>query len=138
MQKIADIWRLQAPLLLSVLRFMTGLMILEYGLSKLFSFPKSLSGGEALPPLIYASGLIEFVTGILLVLGLFTRSAAFVVAGEMAVVYFDFFSPRGFWPSSNGGDLAISWCFLMLYISAAGPGQWHVASLLERFSRGHR
>ena len=127
-------WSTNSPqravlLLRSLLRFLIGLMLLEYGSSKLFEFPVSLSHGEPLTPLIYASGVIETIAGSLLSLGLFTRIAAFVLSGEMAVVYFDYFLPRSPWPSINGGDLSISWCFTLLYITAVGGGSYGIDSI---------
>jgi putative oxidoreductase len=77
-----------------------------------------------------AAGLIELVGGTLLVLGLFTRLAAFVLAGEMAVAYFTAHAPRGFWPIANGGELAALYCFIFLYLSAIGGGPWSVDARL--------
>ena len=105
------------PRMLSILRIMVGLLFLEHGLAKILDFPH--------PPnhVSYAlftlnpglQGLLELVGGFLLVLGLFTRSVAFVLAGNMAVAYFMAHSPRGFFPLLNGGELAIVYCFLFLY-----------------------
>ncbi|PSC06155.1 DoxX family protein [Alsobacter soli] len=117
-----DAW---APRMLSVLRIMTGLLFLEHGMQKLLSFPP---GGShpAFLSLPWFSGFLELVGGALIVLGLFTRPAAFVVAGEMAVAYFMAHAPRNFFPVNNGGDGAILYCFIFLYLVFAGPGPWSV------------
>jgi putative oxidoreductase len=77
------------------------------------------------------AGSLELVLGALLIIGLFTRLAAFVLAGEMAVAYFMGHAPRGFYPILNGGDLAIIFCFVFLYLSAAGPGPWSVDAAMR-------
>ena len=120
------------------MRIMTGLLFLEHGLAKVFDFPHQpnhvpfvLSG---LNP--GAQGLIELVGGALLVLGLFTRPIAFILAGDMAVAYFMAHAPRGFFPLLNGGELAIVYCFVFLYFCLAGAGEWSLdrlrASTAER------
>ena len=119
------------PRMLSILRIMVGLLFLEHGLAKILDFPH--------PPnhVSYAlftlnpglQGLLELVGGFLLVLGLFTRSVAFVLAGNMAVAYFMAHSPRGFVPLLNGGELAIVYCFLFLYFWLAGGGEWSLDRL---------
>ena len=81
---------------------------------------------DPLPTMLVVAAVIELVLGVLIVLGLFTRLAAFVAAGEMAVAYFIAHFPRGFWPVANMGDAAILFCFVFLYIAAAGPGAWSV------------
>jgi putative oxidoreductase len=120
-----DKWSVWAPRLLSVLRIMAALLFMEHGLMKLFHFPAAQPGvPDPLPPLLMAAAAIEVVGGALLALGLFTRPAAFVAAGEMAVAYFIGHATRGFWPALNGGDAAILFCFVFLYLSAAGGGAW--------------
>jgi putative oxidoreductase len=116
--------RLQ-PQLLAILRIVTGLLFLEHGLSKFFGFPVPFPV-QPLPPLLIAAGVIECVAGVLVALGLFTRLAAFLAAGEMAVAYFMVHLPQGFWPVVNHGEAAILFCFVFLYIAAAGPGAWSV------------
>ena len=112
-----------APHLLALLRIFAGLLFLSHGLVKLFGFPAGAQPGQVpLSGLMGLGGVIELVTGLLLVLGLFTRPAAFVAAGQMAVAYWMFHAPSGFLPILNGGELAILYCFLFLYIAAAGPG----------------
>ncbi|HEY2884907.1 MAG TPA: DoxX family protein [Rhizomicrobium sp.] len=110
--------------LLSVLRIVAGLLLLEHGTQKLFHFPPMTM---ALPadamPIIMVAAVIELVGGMLLVLGVFTRITAFICSGEMAVAYWIGHFPRGgFFPAVNGGDAAILFCFIFLYIAAAGPG----------------
>ena len=121
------------PYLLSVLRFVTGLTLLQHGCGKLLHFPAG-----AVPPTFnmnsmpgYA-GYIELVCGVLLVLGLFTRPAAFLASGMTAVAYFLVHFPRGFYPILNGGELAIVYCFVFLYICAAGPGPWSVDAKMKK------
>ena len=116
-----------APRLLSVLRIMTGLLFLQHGTAKLLKIPTipmfanlSLTS----PPGI--AGILELVGGVLMILGLFTRSVAFVLSGLMAVAYFMAHAPRGFYPILNAGELAALYCFVFLYIAAAGPGPWSI------------
>ena len=109
--------------MLSVLRIMTGLLWMEHGTQKFFAFP---SPGPALTPLLVGQGLLELVGGLLLLIGLFTRPVAFILAGDMAVAYFYAHAPRGFFPAVNGGQLAILFCFVFLYLFVAGGGAWSV------------
>ena len=113
------------PQLLAVLRIVAALLILEHALMKFFHFPAAQVPGP-LPPLLVAAGAIELVTGILITIGLFTRLAAFVLSGEMAVAYFMAHFPQTFWPALNKGEAAILFCFVFLYIAAAGPGAWSI------------
>ena len=111
------------PQLLALFRIVAGLLFLAHGLVKLFGFPEGVAPGpQPLLSLFGAGAVIELVTGALIVLGLFTRPAAFVAAGEMAVAYWMFHAPSGFWPIANGGELSILYCFAFLYLVAAGPG----------------
>ena len=112
-----------SPRMLSVLRIMTGLLFLEHGTQKLFAFP---GPGPALTPLLVVQSLLELAGGVLIVIGLFTRPVAFILAGDMAVAYFMAHSPRGFFPTLNGGQLAILFCFVFLYLFVAGGGAWSV------------
>lgn len=113
------------PQLLAILRIIAALLLLEHGLMKLFHFPAPQMSGP-LPPLLVAAAVIELVTGVLMAVGLFARLAAFVAAGEMAFAYFIGHFPKSFWPGVNMGDAAILFCFVFLYIAAAGPGAWSV------------
>ena len=113
------------PQLLSVLRIMVALLYLEHGTAKLLHFPIPQPGvPDPLPTILVAAAIIELVIGTLLVLGLVTRLAAFVASGEMAAGYFISHFPRGFWPVQNMGEGAILFCFIFLYIAAAGAGPW--------------
>jgi putative oxidoreductase len=112
-----------SPRMLSVLRIMTGLLFLEHGTQKLFAFP---GPGPALTTLLVVQALLELVGGILILIGLFTRPVAFILAGDMAVAYFMAHAPRGLFPTLNGGQLAILFCFVFFYLFVAGGGVWSV------------
>jgi len=112
-----------SPRMLSVLRIVTGLLFLEHGTQKFFAFP---GPGPALTALLTIQGLFELVGGVLILIGLFTRPVAFILAGDMAVAYFYAHAPRGFFPTLNGGQLAILFCFVFLYLFVAGGGAWSV------------
>ena len=121
------------PQMLGLLRIVTGLLFLEHGTSKLFAFPIAPAGmPDPLPTLILASAVIELVAGLLVTLGLFTRLAAFIASGEMAVAYFMAHFPKSFWPIENMGDAAILYCFIFLYLAAAGAGAWSLDSARTR------
>jgi len=115
------------PQLLGLLRIVTGLLFLEHGLSKFFAFPVPFPI-HPLPPLLIAAGVVECVAGVLITVGLFTRLAAFLASGEMAIGYFMMHFPNGFWPLANKGEAAILFCFVFLYLAAAGAGAWSVDS----------
>jgi putative oxidoreductase len=122
-----------APRALSVLRIITGLMIIEHGMSKLIGFPVLPADANVQPlSLLGAAGFIELIGGALLILGLLTRPAAFILAGEMAFGYFMVHAPKGFYPLVNGGTLAIMYCFACLYLSTAGAGPWSVDAAMKR------
>lgn len=115
------------PQLLSVLRIMSGLLFLEHGTAKLLHFPHvAMFDSLQLVSLLGLAGIIELVGGALVTIGLFTRYAAFVMSGEMAIGYFLFHARMGFFPVINMGEPAILFCFIFLYIAAAGPGPWSV------------
>jgi len=109
------------PQALGVLRIITALQFIEHGSQKLFNFPVSAEP-HALTGLTTAAAILEFAGGILLALGLLTRPAAFLLAGEMAIAYFMAHYPQNFFPVNNGGDAAISFCFIFLYLVFAGAG----------------
>ena len=113
------------PQLLAILRIVVGLLLLEHATSKFFAFPVPFPV-HPLPTLLVAAGVIELVAGVLVTIGLFTRLAAFIAAGEMAVAYWMMHFPQGFWPLANKGEAAILYCFVFLYLAAAGPGAWSV------------
>jgi putative oxidoreductase len=110
-----------------LLRIVAALLFLEHGTMKLFHFPLAQPGApDPLPTLLLTGAIIEVTAGALIGLGLFTRLAAFVASGEMAVAYWMFHAPQGPWPAANMGDAAILFCFIFLYLAAAGPGAWAI------------
>ena len=113
-----------APRMLSVLRIMAALLFIEHGTQKLFGFPPSERGSPPLLSLMGFGGMLETFGGMLLLVGLFTRPVAFVLAGMMAVAYFMAHAPQSFYPAVNGGDAAILFCFVFLYLFTAGGGAW--------------
>ena len=132
---LAARWRSWAPYLLSIMRIIAAFVFFQVGSAKLFAFPAAVmpDGGTApLASLAGVAGALEVVGGTLLLLGLFTRPVAFLVSGEMAFAYFIGHAPQGFWPVLNGGQPAILYCFIWLYISSAGPGPWSIDALRRR------
>ena len=116
-----------APYLQTALRVMAGLLLLEHGTGKLLHFPEIPGVAQMLgPTLLYVTGAIELIGGALIVVGFLTRPVAFALAGFMAVAYFMVHFPMGFFPVNNHGELAILYCFVFLYLAAAGPGPWAV------------
>src|SRR3954454_8712656 len=113
------------PQLLAVLRIVVGLLFVEHATQKFFAFPVPFPV-HPLPTMLIAAGVIELLCGLLVTVGLFTRLAAFVASGEMAVAYFVGHFPKGFWPAANQGEGAILYCFIFLYIAAAGAGAWSI------------
>ena len=124
-----------SPLLLSVLRIIVAFLFIQHGTAKWFAFPAAVMPGGGVVPvgsLFWFASLIETVGGTLLLLGLFTRPVAFILAGEMAVAYFMMHARGGFWPLLNMGEPAVFFCFTFLYFSAAGAGPWSLDALLAR------
>jgi putative oxidoreductase len=115
-----------APQMLSVLRIMSALLFIAHGTQKLFGFPASDRGMPPLVSIYGLAGVLETFGGILLLIGLFTRPVAFVLSGMMAVAYFMAHALQNFFPAVNGGDAAILFCFVFLYLFTAGPGPWSV------------
>jgi putative oxidoreductase len=115
------------PQLLAILRIVVGLLFLEHALSKFFAFPVPFPV-HPLPPLLIAAGAIELISGVLVTIGLFTRLAAFLASGEMAIAYWMQHFPKSPWPLANMGEGAVLFCFIFLYIAAAGPGAWSIDS----------
>ena len=120
-----------APRLLSVLRIVAALLFFEHGTTKLLGFPPSDHSGVLLS-LPWVAGVIELVGGALLIPGIFTRCVAFVLSGEMAFAYWMAHAPQSPFPVVNGGDAAILYCFVFLYLAAAGGGPWSVDALWQR------
>lgn len=118
--------------LLSVLRIMSGLLFLQHGTTKYLSFPVTKMSGASPMTMSGAAGLIELVGGVLLAIGLFTRPVAFILSGTMAVAYFYAHYPRGFFPIINAGELAVLYCFVFLYLAAAGGGAWSIDRMRSR------
>jgi putative oxidoreductase len=133
---LAARWRSWAPYLLSVLRIIAAFVFIQFGSAKLLAIPAAIMPGGGTAPVTSLPGFagsLELVGGALLLLGLFTRPVAFLLAGEMAFAYFMGHAPQGFWPVLNQGTPAILFCFIWLYISTAGPGPWS----LDAFRRGN-
>lgn len=129
-----DAW---TPIALAALRIMAALLFMEHGLMKLAHFPAPQPGVPyPLPPILVAAAAIEVTGGALIALGLLTRVAAFICSGEMAVAYFMVHAQRGFWPGLNGGDAAILFCFVFLYLAFAGGGGASLDAAF--FNRGAR
>ncbi len=123
------------PRLLSVLRIITGFLFIAHGTQKLFSSPASQQNASVpLMSFMGFAGILEFVGGLLILIGLFTRPTAFILSGMMAVAYFMAHAPQGFLPLVNKGELAVLYCFVFLFLAAAGGGTWSLDNLLWRSS----
>ncbi len=118
-----------APYVLSIVRIIVALLFLEHGSSKLFGFPQAMDTPAAFS-IVWFSAIIEFLGGALVAIGLFTRPAAFIMSGEMAVGYFMVHAPQNFFPIINHGDGAILYCFIFLYLVFAGAGPWSLDALI--------
>ncbi|HSZ81232.1 MAG TPA: DoxX family protein [Polyangia bacterium] len=132
--KISSKWAAAAPRLQSLLRIVAAAMFVLAGTPKLFGFPVPMPGGVTAKAFsqLWVGGVLEVFGGALLLLGLFTRPVAFLLAGEMAVAFFQFHFPKSFWPTVNGGVAAVLYCFIWLYFSAAGPGPWSLDARRRR------
>ena len=125
------------PYARSLLRIVAGFTFSLHGYQKLFSLLGGMGGTGAKAPtlsIFWAAGCLEVFGGALLILGLFSTPVAFILSGEMAVGYFMMHFPRGPWPIKNGGELAVVYCFLFLYLFTAGPGAWSLDKLLRKKS----
>ena len=122
-------WR---PHLLSVLRIITGFLFVAHGTQKVFDYPSSGKGAVELMSFMGFTGILEFVGGLLILFGLFTRVTAFILSGMMAVAYFMAHAPGGFLPLVNKGELAVLYCFVFLYMAIAGGGSLSLDALLRR------
>jgi putative oxidoreductase len=128
-----------APLTLAALRVASGTLFLAHGLIKVVGFPAGAQpGAQPLLSLFGVGGMIEIVTGLLLIVGLFTRPAAFIASGQMAVAYWLVHAPASLYPAVNGGDAAILFTFIFLYIAAAGAGAFSLDALRDRTAREPR
>ena len=127
------------PRILSVLRIVAGFLFMAHGSAKILHIPE-VPNFEHLPlfSLIGVAGLLELVGGALVMLGLFTRPAAFVLSGEMAFAYFIAHAPHAFLPLLNKGESAVLYCFLFLYLAFAGAGPWSVDALSRGLRKGSR
>lgn len=126
--------------MLAVFRIVAGLMFIAAGTMKLFGFPANPMPGMPGIELWSQMGIgavLEIAGGTLIVLGLLTRPAAFILAGEMAVAYFQFHQPQAFWPNANGGVAAVMYCFFFLSLVFSGAGEWSLDAAIHR-SRGTR
>ena len=132
MGKKLNAWQ---PKLLSLLRLVTGLLFMQHGGQKIFGFPAPQRHAFDLFSMQGVAGTLELFGGLLIVLGLFTRPTAFLLSGLMACAYFIAHAPRDFWPILNGGELAVIFCFVFLYLSAAGGGDWSIDHLRSRKNR---
>jgi putative oxidoreductase len=125
-----DAW---SPRVLSILRIIAALLFMEHGLMKLFHFPAPQPGApDPLPAILLAAAWIEVVGGGLIALGLFTRPAAFICSGQMAVAYFMAHAPQGFYPALNMGEAAVLYCFIFFYLVFAGPGPWSLDAIVRK------
>jgi len=140
-QNLVAKWPSFEPQLRSLLRIMTAFMFTLAGTMKVFAFPVGVPPNGGTVPLLSQAGiggLLEVVGGLLLLLGFFTRPVAFLIAGEMAVAYFQFHFPKSFWPVMNGGVPAALYCFIWFYFSAAGAGPWSLDALRRPARSGAR
>jgi len=119
------------PYVLSLFRFVTGLLLFQYGVAKIFKFPVVPSFANV-PPLIMTAGGLELVLGGLLMIGLFSRIVAFILSGEMAFAYFIGHFPKGFFPLFNNGTAAILFCFACLYLATAGGGPYSIDEMRKK------
>jgi putative oxidoreductase len=134
-RSLAARWSAWGPHLLSVLRIVAAFLFMQFGTAKLFAFPAAVMPGGGTAPLASLAGVagaLEAFGGALLLVGLFTRPVAFLLSGEMAFAYFIGHAGQGFWPVLNQGHPAIMFCFVWLYLSAAGGGPWSLDALRKR------
>jgi putative oxidoreductase len=133
MANLASFYVRWTPRFLSILRIVTAFLFMAHGAQKLFGFlAPPQAAAQSLPPLMLVAGVLEFFGGLLILLGLFTRPVAFILAGFMAVAYFMAHAPGGFWPLQNKGELAVLYCFVFLFLAVAGGGEWSVDRLWRR------
>ncbi len=117
-----------------LLRVVSGFLFMAHGAALLFGWFGGVPGGGPLPPLMSQmgiGGILEFVGGILILLGLLTRPTAFILSGQMAVAYWQFHFPNGPWPAQNNGDPAVLFCFIFLFMAAYGGGEWSLDAMIR-------
>jgi putative oxidoreductase len=122
-QELQTVW---ASRLLGILRIVAAILFIEHGTQKLIGFPPPTHGMPEMFTLLWVAGVLETFGGFLILIGLFTRPVAFLLSGQMAVAYWMAHAPQNLYPAINGGDAAILFCFLFLYLVAAGPGSFSV------------
>lgn len=132
MSKLDSFYATWTPRILSVLRIVTAFLFIAHGAQKLFNYPASTGGAVVITSFMGFAGILEFVGGLLLLLGLFTRPVAFILSGQMAVAYFMAHAPQGFLPLVNKGETAVLYCFIFLFLAVAGGGVWSLDSILRR------
>jgi putative oxidoreductase len=132
MSEVRAFWSKRSPGLLSILRIVVAFLFMEHGAMKLLGFPGAGDHKVELMSLMGLAGVLELFGGGLVLLGLFTRPVAFLLSGEMAFAYFMAHAPQGFWPVLNQGEPAVLYCFVFLYLSAAGGGPWSLDRVLFR------
>jgi putative oxidoreductase len=132
MSEASRFWSKWSPALLSILRIVTAFLFMQHGAMKLLGFPGAGDHTVELMSLMGFAGVLELVGGGLVLIGLFTRPVAFILSGEMAFAYFMAHAPQGFWPVLNQGESAVLYCFVFLYLSAAGGGPWSLDRLLRK------
>lgn len=132
-EKFVDFWTGWTPIVLSLLRMVSALLVLQHGTSKILKFPHNPNYDNLkIFSLIWFAGALELVFGSMLAAGFFTRFAAFVLSGEMAFAYFLSHAPRSFLPIVNNGNLAVLYCFVFFYLAFAGPGPWSIDAMRPR------
>jgi len=131
MSDVGSFWSKWSPVLLSLLRIVAAFLFMQHGGQKLLGFPGAGDHKVELMSLMGFAGCLELIGGGLLLLGLFTRPVAFLLSGEMAFAYFMAHAPQGFWPVLNQGEAAVLYCFVFLYLSAAGGGPWSLDRALR-------
>lgn len=133
MERLIETW---SPRILSIMRIVAAFLFMQHGGQKLFGFPSPQRYEFDLFSLSGIAGVLELFGGFMLLIGLLSRPVAFVLSGLMAFAYFIAHAPKGFWPILNGGELAAMFCFVFLYLSVAGGGEWSVDDLCTRKRHG--
>lgn len=133
MQNLLAAWH---PRVLSILRIISAFLMMQHGGQKVLGFPAPPRSEFDLFSLTGAAGVLELFGGLLLLVGFLTRPVAFILSGLMAVAYFMAHAPQGFWPMVNGGELAVLYCFVFLYLVFAGGGEWSLDHVLRGGTRG--